>query len=250
MTKTTNIDWIKAERFYRAGVIRVEAIAEKCGCTRQAIYLKAKQNKWKRDLKPKIRKLVKAKLDKKPDCKVDTEPTPTKASEPTKDSEAPHNVSAPLDSADVHAREDEALVEAAARDIVMVTQTHRIEAARLIGIARELDGKLVDLVEGRATGFEVDVKDGPKKVRVAFLGEHESAFDALGKVTRALKHLVDIERKAFGMDEQEKNPEKRRDMVPLEERLASYRQEEAAAKQEETIAEAEAGNVVEFSPPD
>jgi len=47
-----------------------------------------------------------------------------------------------------------------------VTQAHRVEAARLIGIARDLGGKL---------------KDG-SRVRVPFLGEHESAADALGKV--------------------------------------------------------------------
>lgn len=242
MTKTADIDWIKAERFWRAGVISVEAIAQKCGCTRQAVYLKAKENGWKRDLAPKIRKLVKRKLDKKPDCKVSPQPTPTKRRQPKKESEAPHNVSAPLDSADVHAREDEALVEAAARAQAEVIQVHRVEAARLIGIARDLGGKLVDLVHGRAVALETSTKDGTK-VRVAFLGEHESAADALGKVTRALKHLVDIERKAFAMDEKEDNPEKRRDMVPLEERLATYRREEQ-------VAQAEADNIVEFPQPD
>ena len=257
MTKTADIDWIKAERFYRAGVISVEAIAQKCGCTRQAIYLKIKQEKWKRDLAPKVRRLVKCKLDKKPDCKVSPKPTPTKRRQPKKESEAPPNVLAPLDAADVHAREeealaeaasyfptrdklDEALVEAAAREHATVTQAHRVEAARLIGIARELGSKLVDLIEGRATGFVVDLKDG-SRVRVAFLGEHESVSDALGKVTRALKHLVDIERKAFGMDERDRNPDAgRRDIIPLEERLAAYRQEEAIVK---------AGNVVKLPAP-
>ncbi len=78
-----------------------------------------------------------------------------------------------------------------------MTQAHRVEAARLIGIARELGGKLVDLIEGRAAGFEVPISvDGKKvmKVRFPFLGEHESVSDALGKISRALKHLVDIER--------------------------------------------------------
>ena len=241
MTKTNNINWEKAERFYRAGVISVEAIAEKVGCTRQAIYLKAKQQGWTRDLAPKISTLVKTKLDKKPDCKVDKQPAPTKPRLPEKDSVAPPTVSAPVDIADVHAREDEALVEAAAREIVTVTRAHRIEAARLIDIARDLGGKLADLVHGRAVAFEAKTKDG-SRVRVAFLGEHESVSDALGKVTRALKHLVDIERKAFAMDAPEDNPdEARRDFVPLEVRLAQYRREEVMA---------EAGNVVEFSPPD
>ena len=116
-----------------------------------------------------------------------------------------------------------------------MTQAHRVEAARLIGIARDLGGKLADLVHGRAVAFEAKTKDG-SKVRVAFLGDHESVSDALGKVTRALKHLVDIERKAFAMDAPEDNPdEARRDYVPLETRLKQYRREEVMA---------EAGNVV------
>ena len=68
----------------------------------------------------------------------------------------------------------------------MVTQAHRVEAARLMNIARGLGGKLVDLMEGRAVAFEAKTKDG-SKVRVPFLGELESAADALGKVTRALR---------------------------------------------------------------
>ncbi len=177
----------------------------------------------------------------------------TQARPPEKQSAAPPTVSAPVDAPDVHAREEEArdraaayhpsheredaaLVEAAAREIVSVTQAHRVEAARLIGIARELGGKLVDLVEGRASVFEVTGKDGSTKMRLSFLGEHESVSDALGKVTRALKHLVDIERKAFAMDAPEDNPdEARRDYVPLETRLKQYRREEVMA---------EAGNVV------
>ena len=253
MTKTADIDWVKAERFYRAGVLTDERIAEKCGCSRQAITKKAKQQGWTRNLQSSIRKVAKRKL-----LESSQSSGALKASEPDKQSSTPPNVSTPVAAPDVHAREeealaeaaayfptrerlDEALVEAAAREIVMVTQAHRVEAARLMGIARDLGGKLVELIEGRATGFEVDVKDGSKKVRLSFLGEHESVSDALGKVTRALKHLVDIERKAFGMDEEVDNPDgSRRDFVPLEERLATYRREDAMA---------EAGNVVKLPAP-
>ncbi|MCH9049647.1 MAG: hypothetical protein IIA72_00945 [Proteobacteria bacterium] len=51
---------------------------------------------------------------------------------------------------------------------------------------------------------------------------------------------MDIERKAFAMDEEPNNPQKTRDIVPLEERLATYRREDAMA---------EAGNVVKLSTP-
>ena len=234
MTRPTGVDWVKAERFYRAGIITIKMIAEKCHCSRQAIEKRAKREEWTRDLHGCIGKVARDKQLKSSIVREATNP-----SEPGKPSSAPDTVSAPVDIADVHAREDEALVEAAAREHAEVTRAHRVEAARLIGITRDLGGKLVDLIQGRAVAFEAKTKDG-SRVRVPFLGEHESAADALGKVTRALKHLVDIERKAFGIDEQEKNPEKRRDMVPLEERLAQYRREEVMA---------EAGNVVKLPVP-
>ena len=246
MTKTADIDWIKAERFWRAGVLTNEAIAAKCGCSRQAIDKKSKEKGWTRNLQSSIRKVAARKL-----LEVALPKTQTKVpGEPGKQRSSPPNVSAPVATPDIHARErlDEALVEAAARELAMVTQAHRVEAARLIGIARDLGGKLADLVHGRTVAFEMSTKDGTK-VRVPFLGEHESVSDSLGKVTRALKHLVDIERKAFGMDAEEDHPdENRRDFVPLEERLATYRQEAEDAKREDAMAEA--GNVVEFSPPD
>ena len=58
-------------------------------------------------LAPKISRIVKCKIDEKPDCQIDKEPTPTKRRQPTKASAAPPIVSAPVDTADAHAREDE-----------------------------------------------------------------------------------------------------------------------------------------------
>ena len=233
------IDWAKVERFYRAGVISLAAIARKCSCSRQIIYKMAKKKEWTRDLAPKVRQRTERKL---------LEDTVEK--KPGKERRAEPNASAPVDDTDAQAREreDEALVEAAARAQAEVTRVHRVEAARLIGICRDLGGKLVDVIEGRAVALEVPVMKGgkatgEKRVYFPFLGKNESLSDALVKVSRALKELVTLERKAFGMDEKEDNPEQTRDMVPLEERLATYRREEQAA-------EAEAGNVVEFPQPD
>ena len=125
-------------------------------------------------LAPKISRIVKCKLVNEPDCQLSSLSTTREPVEPDKQSGAPPNVSAPVDTADAQARarEDEALVEAAARELVEVTQVHRVEAARLIGIARDLGGKLVDLIEGRAVAFEAKTKDG-SKVRLPFLDDHE-----------------------------------------------------------------------------
>ena len=80
MTKTADIDWLKAERFYRAGVISVQAIAEKCGCTKQAVSLKAKERGWRRDLAPRIDERVKRKLDKNAGRQIDKAARTYKAS--------------------------------------------------------------------------------------------------------------------------------------------------------------------------
>ena len=172
MTNPTNIDWEKGARYYRAGVISVEAIAQKLDCTRQAIYKKAKEKNWTRDLTPRVKRVVTCKLDNKPDCQLPTSATVNEPVEPGKHTDAPDIVPALVDIEAVHAREDEALVEAAAREIASVTQAHRVEAARLVAIARDLGGKLADLVHGRAVAFEAKTKDG-SKVRLSFLGEND-----------------------------------------------------------------------------
>ena len=50
MTRQTRVDWAKAERFYRAGVITTRMIAQKCDCTRQAVEKRAKEKGWTRNL--------------------------------------------------------------------------------------------------------------------------------------------------------------------------------------------------------
>ncbi|KKK82888.1 hypothetical protein LCGC14_2798880, partial [marine sediment metagenome] len=112
-TRPTRVDWVKAERFYRAGIIRVEAIAQKLGCTRQAVYKKAKEKGWTRSLSPRVHSVVTCKLDNEPDCQLPTSATVNEPGKPGEHTDARHNVPAPVDASDVHAREDEALVEAA-----------------------------------------------------------------------------------------------------------------------------------------
>lgn len=142
---------------YRAGIITIKAIAQKCHCTRQAIEKRAKAEGWTRNLQSSIRKVASEKQLKSSIAREATNPP-----EPDKQSVAPHTVSAPVAPAGVHAREEEArdraaayhpsheredaaLVEAAAREIVSVTQAHRVEAARLIGITRDLGGNGPDM---------------------------------------------------------------------------------------------------------
>ncbi len=58
-------------------------------------------------LAPKISRIVKCKLVNEPDCQLSSLSTTREPVEPDKQSGAPPNVSAPVDTADAHAREDE-----------------------------------------------------------------------------------------------------------------------------------------------
>lgn len=226
------IDWTKVEELYRASILSLRAIGSECNVSHEAIRKHAEKEGWQRDLAPKVRRAAKRKLLE----------AAAKANSPKE----ADKVTKPASEVDNPIAREKEIVEAAARLQVDVIHTHRRDVARLAKIGRELARKLVDVIEGRKAVFEVPVMKGgkatgEKRVYFPFLGENESLSDALVKISRALKELVVLERKAFAIDEKEDNPEKARDMVPLEERLAQYRREEAMA---------EAGNVVEFSQPD
>ena len=75
------------------------------GCTKQAIYRKAKENGWSRDLKSKIDKVTAAKLVNKPECQLTGGEPVNKPGKPDEHSAAPPIVSAPVAPPDVHARE-------------------------------------------------------------------------------------------------------------------------------------------------
>ncbi|MCH8184252.1 MAG: hypothetical protein IID55_13820, partial [Proteobacteria bacterium] len=107
MTRPTRVDWVKAERFYRAGIITTKMIAEKCDCTRQAIERRAKAQGWTRNLHGCITKVASEKQLTSSTTKDAINPV-----EPDKQSAAPHTVSAPVAPSDVHARQEEALTKA------------------------------------------------------------------------------------------------------------------------------------------
>ena len=64
-SNTKDVDWVRVEALYRAGIRSGKSIAEEFGISQARISQKAKEFGWERDLGPKIRAQAQAKVDRK-----------------------------------------------------------------------------------------------------------------------------------------------------------------------------------------
>src|SRR4051794_34671664 len=58
----TNVNWLKVEKAYRAGILPVSQIAKQCGLSSAGITKRAKKHGWKRDLTARVRARTAEKL--------------------------------------------------------------------------------------------------------------------------------------------------------------------------------------------
>src|ERR1044071_597771 len=58
----TNVNWVKVEKAYRAGILPVCQIAKQCGLSGTAIHKRAKKHGWERDLTARVRARTAEKL--------------------------------------------------------------------------------------------------------------------------------------------------------------------------------------------
>src|SRR5436190_2107321 len=58
----TNVNWVKVEKAYRAGILPVSQIAKQCGLSSTAIHKRAKKQGWERDLTARVRAKTAEKL--------------------------------------------------------------------------------------------------------------------------------------------------------------------------------------------
>lgn len=190
MTKKTTVDWEAVERDYRAGVMSLREIGDCHGCTHTAVRNKAKELGWTRDLNAKI----KAKADALVSKAV---------------------VSAELSAE--RAASEQQTIDANAQAISQIRLAHRAD----IRAARELSLKMLaelqgvharpDLIEALQEALagdpdEVDPDERKRRVqqmkdalhRIASLPGQVSALKALSDT---LKTLIELERKAWGLDD-------------------------------------------------
>lgn len=186
--RRARIDWEKAERLYRAGSMSLREIASELGCRHGAIIAKAKRNGWVRDTTVKANALARQRLLTGDDKLVTTNTT-----------------------AEVSTN-SRGQVEAQADRIGAVTAGHLAAAARARGV---VDGLLADLgfvAENR--GAFQDMAEavaieggtlGAAQRRAAMLAAVSISTHAatVDKLANALKTLVGIERRAYGMDSEE-----------------------------------------------
>ena len=122
------------------------------------------------------------------------------------------------------------MVEAAARQIVEVVRDHRHDIAKATALHRRLLAELeANTLEVDALQEEIDeVTRGdptPRRQRALMRAvSHPQRAHSLNQLVGALGRLQDLERRAFGVDDQDQDE---RDAPTVEERIRAYEEEEA-----------------------
>lgn len=181
MTEKQTPDWERIEQLYRAGVLSVREIGAACGVSHTAINKRAKANGWDRDLQAKIKAKADALVSKaEVSRQVSTETVAT----------------------------ERAIVDANAKVIADIRIAHRTDIGRSRELANKLLDELEDLTEERGTLRELiaQLKEN-EDVDTAML-ELASKMSSLPTRTKTmkelaetLKHLILLERQAYGMDQ-------------------------------------------------
>ncbi len=215
--------WSAIYREYRAGQLSLSEISQRFGPASCTIVSRAKRRGWgERDLSQKVREGVRAKLAA--DALKEEPPL----------EERPKPKYFDRQGGEEGAREDAAIIEAAAERGAEVVRRHRQHLRELYEVATELLAKLKGVVQGKEQGFEVPViqfgkATGEKRITFPFLGPNESLTDALAKVSQATARFIPMERQAFNLDDRDSED---RDRVRLEDRLKKYAEEEQERKEE------------------
>lgn len=181
MTDKKPTDWERIEQLYRAGVLSVREIGAACGVSHTAINKRAKAGGWDRDLQAKIKAKADALVSKAEVSKqVSTEAVAT----------------------------ERAIVEANAKVIADIRIAHRTDIGRSRELANKLLDELEDITDERGTLRELieQLKEN-EDVDTAML-ELASKMSSLPSRTKTmkelaetLKHLILLERQAYGMDQ-------------------------------------------------
>ncbi len=186
-----NWDWIEEE--YRAGQLSIRAIAKASGAPKSTVYSTAKREDWTRDLAEDVRARVRRKQ-----IEVDARDGST----------APDGGPAPD-----QALSDEEITERAAARTLTILGEHR----KAIADARALVSGLVDDLLNNA---EARAKVEGKEQAIII----DAACRAVRSLSGALKDLIGLERQALNLDEQEREPDRPLDYIPLAERIKYYTQ--------------------------
>ncbi|UCL84510.1 hypothetical protein [Pseudomonas sp. HS-18] len=181
MTEKKPIDWERIEQLYRAGVLSVREIAAACGPSHVAIHKRAKREGWTRDLSGKIKE--------KADSLVNTQVVNTSVNTEK-------------------ALTERAIVDANAKVIADIRIAHRTDIGRSRELANKLLDELEDLTEERGTLRELieqlkenDDVDTAMLELASKMSSLPSRTKTMKELAETLKHLILLERQAYGMDQ-------------------------------------------------
>jgi hypothetical protein len=200
-----HVDWAKVEEIYRTGLVSVSEIAREAGLTEGAIRKRAKQGKWKRDLTAKVR----AKTGEKLVLAL------ANASEST--NQLP--------------RTDEETVELAAQTQVAVVRTHQNAIRRGQEITARLLQEL-DTTTSRAGEMEeafAGEDDAKKKYAMMRAVSLPARAGVMRDLAQAARVWTGLERQAFGISEDRKNPNDNGDAAVTASELLAELQADAEA---------------------
>jgi hypothetical protein len=179
---TKKPDWEAIESAYRAGLMSLREIASLHGITHGAINKRAKKEGWERNLKEKIKLKADALVSKR---EVSTQ----------------------------NAISERILIEANAEVIANVRMEHRGDIRR----ARELANHLFEELATKSADI-----DALKKLRYLMVDPDDKSRDKLNEIyqviislperikaikalSETLKHLINLERQAYGIDDMQPN---------------------------------------------
>lgn len=176
MSKPT-IDWEAVEREYRVGQLSNRMIAEKHGISDTAIRKRAKAQGWSKDLTEKVRQEVRSQL-----------------------------VRAEVRTPSVSDRE---VIEVAAATGAQVVRTHRKDIRTAADIVGLLMGQLLDAASNReelAEAIEEETANdetGHRRAKLYRAISLQSHAAIVRDLSTAAKNLVQLERQAYNLDEQQ-----------------------------------------------
>ena len=171
------IDWEAVEREYRAGQLSNRMIAEKHGISDTAIRKRAKAQGWSKDLTEKVRQEVRSQL-----------------------------VRAEVRTPSVSDRE---VIEVAAATGAQVVRTHRKDIRTAADIVGLLMGQLLDAASNREELSEAIEEEtandetGHRRAKLYRAISLQSHAAIVRDLSTAAKNLVQLERQAYNLDDQQ-----------------------------------------------
>lgn len=175
-----NVNWVKVEKAYRAGILPVTRIAKQAGLSDTAIRKRAKKHEWERDLTARVRARTAEKLT-------------LALAQPFGSSEPPRARGERTEA------EDEETIEQAALTQVAVVRSHSVT----IRHGLELTGRLMRELEVSTTRNDelvelIDSKDDNKRQFAALRALSLPGRAAVMRdLAQAARLWVNLERQAF-----------------------------------------------------